>query len=421
MAVETIAAARSTPLQRFLTWARRVQLERTLAFVFLGAGITLGIATFVALNDRLPSARGTWFVVLLLYLDLVPLLGLAALIARRLVIIWIAHKRGTAGAKLHARLVALFSLVAVTPAIIVATFSIALFDFGLQNWFSQRVSTAITESLAVAEAYLEDHRQTIKSDVLNMAYDLNQQGSSLVYSPRRLNQFVSLQSALRDLTEAQVTDGSGRVLARSGFSLLLDFNPRLPPWAMRQASEGEVVLLTTETDDRVRAVVRLTSFDEAYLLVGRLVEPRVLGHMNRDQGCGPALSRARGQALRAAAQLRADLRRGGAAALARCRLGRAHLRQPSDPPDRRADPGRRAGPRRRPGRAGQRGRGRQERRARLARPRLQPHDRRAAEPAPGSCSTPTGSSTTGAASLRQSWPGSRPASSASTVGAGSTT
>ena len=60
MAVETIAAVRSTPLQRFLAWARRVQLERTLAFVFLGAGVTLGIATFVALNDRLPSARGTW-------------------------------------------------------------------------------------------------------------------------------------------------------------------------------------------------------------------------------------------------------------------------------------------------------------------------------------------------------------------------
>ena len=281
MAVETVSTARSTSLQKLLNWARRVQIERKLAYIFLGAGITLGIATFIALNDRLPSASDTWFVVLLLYLDLVPLLGLAALIARRLVIIWMAHKRGMAGAKLHARLVGLFSLVAVTPAIIVATFSVVLFDFGLQNWFSQRVSTAITESLAVAEAYLDEHRRLINGDVLAMAYDIDQQGQNLIYNPNLFNQFVAQQTAFRDLTEAQVTDGTGRIIARSGFSLLLDFDPRVPQWAMRRASDGEVVLLTAETDDRVRALVRLNSFEEAYLLVGRLVEPKVLGHMDR--------------------------------------------------------------------------------------------------------------------------------------------
>jgi len=281
VSAEGMTASRPSTLQRLLDWGRQVQLERKLALVFLGVGVTLGTATALTLSNHLPSAGQTWMIVLLLYLDLVPLLGLAALIARRLVILWMAHKRGTAGAKLHARLVGLFSLVAVTPAIIVAIFSVVLFDFGLQNWFSQRVRTAITESLEVAEAYLEEHRQKINADVLAMAHDINRQGDRLIFEPQRFNQFVATQTAIRDLTEAQISDSAGRILARSGFSLLLDFDPRIPEWAMRRAHDGEVVLLTADTDDRVRALVRLTNFEDAYLLVGRLVEPKVLGHMDR--------------------------------------------------------------------------------------------------------------------------------------------
>ena len=67
------------------------------------------------------------------------LLALVALILRRLVILWVARRRGMAGSRLHVRLVALFSLVAVTPTIIVALFSVILFDFGLQRGATRRL------------------------------------------------------------------------------------------------------------------------------------------------------------------------------------------------------------------------------------------------------------------------------------------
>ena len=266
--------------RRFAAWARRVNLERKLAILLLVSTVAAGTATFAAMTGNLPLALDPWSILLLLLLDLILLLGLSALLARRLVILWVEHKKGLAGAHLHVRLVALFSLVAVTPTIVVATFSVLLFDFGLQGWFSDRVRTAVKESFAVAQAYLEEHRQSISSDALAMAQDLNREGVSLALNPYRFNQMLSAQVRVRSLTEAIVFDGAGRVLGRAGYSLLLDFDPQIPDWAMKQAQNGEVVILTAETEDRVRALLHLGGFTNAYLYVGRLVDPRVLAHID---------------------------------------------------------------------------------------------------------------------------------------------
>ncbi len=270
-------------LARFVAWARRVNLERNLAIAFLIGGTASGSVTLMAMTGNFPIAADPWSLLLLLNLDLVLLLGLGALIARRLVILWAARKQGLAGSQLHTRLVALFSLVAVAPTIVVAVFSVLLFDFGLQGWFSDRVRTAVEESFAVARAYLEEHRRTISSDALAVAQDLDRLGVSLALNPERFSQALANQVGERSLTEALVFDRSGRVIGRAGFSLLLDFDPEIPDWALRRADQGEVVIITAETDDRVRALLRLQGFTDSYLFVGRLVDPRVLAHIDRTQ------------------------------------------------------------------------------------------------------------------------------------------
>src|SRR3546814_8868415 len=119
------------------------------------------------MTGNLSAASNARHILLLLLADLVISLGLAALIARRLAILWIERKKGRAGSRLHGRLVALFSVVAVAPTILVAAFSVIMFDLGLEFWFSERVSTAIKNSRSVAAAYLDEHQQDRKSKRLN--------------------------------------------------------------------------------------------------------------------------------------------------------------------------------------------------------------------------------------------------------------
>ncbi len=277
------APAGRSLVRRLVAWAERVNLERKLAIALMLGAVASGTVTFAAMTGHFPVVVDPWVLLLLLNLDLVLLLSLSALIARRLVILWAEHRKGLAGARLHVRLAALFSIVAVTPTIVIATFSVLLFNFGLQGWFSDRVSTAVKESFAVAQAYLEEHRQSITSDALAMAQDLNREGVSLALNPEQFNDVLNRQVGVRSLAEAVVFDGEGRVIGRAGYSLLLEFDPQIPDWALERAQAGEVVILTAQTDDRVRALLRLDGFSDAYLYVGRLIEPRVLAHIDQTE------------------------------------------------------------------------------------------------------------------------------------------
>jgi two-component system, NtrC family, nitrogen regulation sensor histidine kinase NtrY len=265
-----------------LRWTGRVGLGRKATVVLTIAALASGFATYAAMTGLPPFGPNGGRVLLLLNINLVLLLLLAAVVAKRLVEVWAQRRRGLAGSRLHVRLVVLFSLIAVTPTIIVAVFSYLFFSFGIETWFSERVRTALSESQAVAEAYLHEHQQVIRADVLAMASDLNREAYVLNFNPQRLAEVVRTQAALRSLNEAEIFDSSGRILARAGFSLSLEFG-LIPQWAMQQAQRGDVAIVTGDNDDRVRALVRLDQFPGAYLYIGRFVEPQVLAHMEQTQ------------------------------------------------------------------------------------------------------------------------------------------
>ena len=263
---------------------RRSDIERRLALVLTVGAIVSGIATYVAISGSPPLGSDVGTVLVLLNLDLILLLLLGVVIARRLVSLYVQRRQGSAGSRLHVRLVALFGAVATAPAILVAVFSVFFLGNGLEAWFSDRIRSALDNSLSVAEAYLAEHKEIIRADALAMAADLDRMGDPLAIMPDQLRQVVNAQVAVRSLTEAIVFDSARRVLARSGLSFTMDMQlDELPPNSLDQADNDQVVIFTSESDDRVRALVRLDGFDDAYLFVGRFVDANVLGFMERTQ------------------------------------------------------------------------------------------------------------------------------------------
>jgi two-component system, NtrC family, nitrogen regulation sensor histidine kinase NtrY len=281
MAISTSLLPRSA-LARLASWRRSANLSGRLALLLAVAATVSGIATYVVISGSPPYGPSVRTVLVLLYLDLVLLLLLGAVVARRLVQLIAARRQGSAGSRLHVRLAGLFSVVAVLPAIVVATFSILFLNVGLEAWFSERVRSTLDNSLSVAKAYLEEHKDVIRADALAMAADVNREGAALIRDGYPLQRLIEAQAALRSLTEAIVFTSSGQVVARTGLSFTLEVES-IPPGALTQAGLGEVVTLTSDTDDRVRALVRLDAFVDAYLYVGRFVDPRVIGYMERTQ------------------------------------------------------------------------------------------------------------------------------------------
>ena len=293
MAIDSQALA-AQPDARFMRWARRVGLRRKLSIGLAVAAVGAGAATYGSLSGNPPFGPAPRTVFVLLLVDLVLLLSLGALVARRLARLWVERRRGSAGSRLHTSFVAWFSAVAVAPAIVVVVFSALFFNLGIQAWFSERVRTAIKESVAVAEAYTNEHRKVIRGDIRAMAFDINRQAAALVRDPQLFGQVVTTQAALRSLSQAIVFERSGRIVARAPLSFGLEFD-RIPPSALDLASDGEVVFLTSDSEDRVRALIRLDRIVDSYLYVGRFVEPRVLGHVERTKHAAAEYERLEGE------------------------------------------------------------------------------------------------------------------------------
>jgi len=280
MAVTRRARARPRrSLLRLVVWARRKGLGRRLAPVLTIAAILSGAATYAVMTGWAPVDPDSGALFVLLNLDLALLLVLMALVARRLARLWVERRAGGAGSRLHLRFIGLFSALAVTPAILVAVFSALFFNLGVEAWFGERVRTALAESRQVARAYLAEHQEVIRGQVLAVANDLARNWPELLRAgPEALERYLSTQASVRGLTEAVVFDPSGKVLARAGYTFALQFE-EVPFWALEKAQQGEVAVLTGESEDRVRALVELDVLGDLFLYVGRFVDPVVVAHM----------------------------------------------------------------------------------------------------------------------------------------------
>src|ERR1700759_545871 len=268
--------------------------------IMLGKGTTLaltalallvGLATFIILARGSPLGWAPGVSVGLVLANLSVLLLLGAVLAGRLTRVWVERRRGSAGARLHVRLVLLFSGVAVAPTIVVACFAVAFFHFGIQAWFNDPVRESLSESLQVSRGYLEEHRNNIRAVALEMANDLARAGRFLSADPTVFAEVLETQTTLRGLTEAVIYEPvTGQVLAAAG--IFVGLGVEAPPQSATElAMTGDVAVLNAGDGTRVRAVVRLESTPALMLMIGRPIDPTILGYMQRTEQAVSAYQR----------------------------------------------------------------------------------------------------------------------------------
>ena len=259
------------------------------------AAVVSGFATYVAFRDYDALALEPASVVPpVLLVNLVILLALGAFIAHRMVRLWVERRRGSAGSRIHGRLAALFSVVAVAPTIIIAVFSALFLNYGIHDWFNERVKSALSTSVLVAEAYIQEHGKLVRGDALAMVNDLNDVADAYYRNPLFYNRVLSAQVALRRLSEAIVFDPRTGLIARSALSYTLDYR-EIPAEAIEAArdNEGEPILFARNSE-LVRALVKLRGPGDAFLYAGRAVDPRVIAHVEENQRAVAEYQRAEG-------------------------------------------------------------------------------------------------------------------------------
>src|SRR6266576_1706413 len=284
---------------------RAASRSSLIALVISGAALVSGVLTYLTITGLAPYNPTPATMVVLIVVDLSLVLALAGLIVWRLTRLWTERRSGAAGSKLHLRLVAMFCAIAVMPAILVAIFAAVSLNLGVEAWFSERVQTALNNSVSVADAYVEEHKQVIRGDIQAMVVDLDRR-RDLINNAEQFKELLASQAAIRALPAVYIIDSTGRVLASAVLpsvptpfgitsdDVLVLANPRYPaepsanavtPEQIAQAAQGQLVLADSN-QNVVSALAKLDAFNDArggptYLLVSRVVDPQVLEAQSR--------------------------------------------------------------------------------------------------------------------------------------------
>ncbi|MCF3638677.1 PAS domain-containing sensor histidine kinase [Rhizobium sp. TRM95111] len=242
-----------------------------------GALVAATVSLFILLGLT-PIRPETNVVIASASINALFVLGLIYLIGREIGRLLKARRRGRAAARLHVRIVSLFSIVAITPAILVAIFASITLDVGLDRWFSIRTQSIVSSSLNVAQAYVLENASYLQGQTVSMANDLD-----------RNRQFYSLDRT--GFTELMTRQARGRgmlgaFLVREDGSIILQANiptekplPSVPEDALKSSAAGQPTLIPPGVTNLVGAVIKLEQIPDAFLYTIRTVDPEVMRSM----------------------------------------------------------------------------------------------------------------------------------------------
>jgi two-component system nitrogen regulation sensor histidine kinase NtrY len=268
-------AAKPGPLRRFFSRIAATSVERRLAAVLMALGSACGVGTCYALfhswNSQVMAEKVTTY---LLTTDVAVTLALAGIVIRRLFMLWLSRRRGQTGAKLHARLVMLFALIAVIPTLVVSIFSTAFLNRGLDSWFSQRIQDAVGSSVIMVDSYRAEERSQVQREAAEIVRSLQSTGILESGDRGALNNFIGREVWNRNLTQALVITRFGQVKAGGGrFGPSLLQRSDLSATKFDNADLGAVE--ADDTESGVRALIALGPGSGLYLYVGKAFDPRI--------------------------------------------------------------------------------------------------------------------------------------------------
>jgi two-component system, NtrC family, nitrogen regulation sensor histidine kinase NtrY len=275
---DTSAASFDPSLAESKGWS----LRKVLAPFAVGLALLSAFLTFVVLTGLTRIEPTREVVGSFLLINAATILLLVGIIVREVWLMVQARRRGRAAARLHVQIVSLFSVIAVLPAVMVAIVANVTIDRGLDRLFSGPTREVIQNSLIIARAYTYEHAQLIRGDILGMANDIAHARPLFDQDRGSFRQLLTASAQSRNLPGAMLIDQDRNVLETAQTGIQQNFTTP-PQDFLSNVNETEPQIAVFPEANYVAAVIRLRAFDNTFLYVARLLDPRVVTQLKQTE------------------------------------------------------------------------------------------------------------------------------------------
>ena len=218
----------------------------------------------------------------LLIIDIFLLIVFFTLIFKNFYRFYYTGKKNKKGSQTNLKYISVFSLFTVIPSLIVAIFSLFIFNFGVQNYFDKQITRAVNNSFDVAKNYLEESKENVLSDVILMSVGLNRASVFYYSNPNRFKQIIRSEKILRRIDDVYLIDSLGNILLSDTRDLTEQFiTPSEEDYD--QAIEGKPVFVTDSLENKTSVMTKLTSLVDTYLYISRNIDEEILRYLNETE------------------------------------------------------------------------------------------------------------------------------------------
>jgi two-component system, NtrC family, nitrogen regulation sensor histidine kinase NtrY len=265
-----------------LVETRGWSLRRLLAPLAIGLALLSAFLTFVVLTGLTRIEPTRQVAVSFMLMNGAAILVLVGIISREVWKVMQARRRGRAAARLHVQIVSLFSIIAVLPAVLVALVANVTIDRGLDRLFSGPTREVIENSLIIARAYMQEHAQLIRGDILGMANDIAHARPLYDQDRRSFRELLTASAMSRNLPGAMLIDKDRRILETAETGIHLAFAAP-PAEFLSNVNESEPEIAVLPDENYVAAVIRLRAFQDTFLYVARQLDPHVVAQLKQTE------------------------------------------------------------------------------------------------------------------------------------------
>ena len=246
--------------------------------VLAGGALVCATVTLFLLLGVTPIAPTSHVVIGSVVINSFFVLGLIALIGREFARLFKARTRGRAAARLHIRIVVLFSIVAITPAILVAIFASITLNAGLDRWFALRTQAIVSSSRNIGQAYMLENASYLQGQTVSMANDLERNRALYSLDKTGFGELMTRQARGRGLLGAFLVERDGSVIVQADITTEKPL-PAIPQDALEKAAAGQPTLIPPGVTNLVGAIIRLETIPGTFLYTVRAVDPKVMNAM----------------------------------------------------------------------------------------------------------------------------------------------
>ena len=240
--------------------------------------IGVGILTFFTFINQSFIKLNETNLQILLGIDLLLLILFFSLIYLEVSKILKLRRKKKTGSETSLRYIVFLASSTILPSVLIALFSLVLFNVSLTKYFDKKITSAVNNSYDVAKNYLEETKNSIDADISLMFIDISRKSDLYYANPKEFNNYLRSQRLIRKLDEVYLLDSRGNIIE----SELSDPNTIFivpPEEAFNLAINGKPIRISDSSKNRTSALVKLQSFIDSYLYIVRNMDPKVTGYL----------------------------------------------------------------------------------------------------------------------------------------------